>query len=102
MISQNANITRILGSLSPEEVGPTKTRTRSLRKPLWKNVGPGELVWRQGTLWLMAACRWERQYDVPGSVLRFGEVDWSDANPQVHMITQETHIGEWMKWISDG
>ncbi len=65
-------------------------------------MGPGELVWRQGTLWLMAACRWEGQYDVPGSVLRFGEVDWSDANPQVHMITQETHIGEWMKWISDG
>lgn len=70
-------------------------------KPLWKAAGPGELVWRHGTKWLMSRCKWEDKYDVPGSVLRFGEVDWSDAEPQVKMITQEARIREWRKWIGD-
>ena len=30
-----------------------------------------------------------------------GEVDWSDAEPEVRMITQETHIGEWLRRIHD-
>ena len=66
---------------------------------LWPNVGPAELIWASGSRWLMAACQWSDQYEVPGCVLRFGEVDWSEAVPQVSMITDEADIRPWMERI---
>lgn len=68
-------------------------------KPLWKDVGPGEVAWRDGSRWLMCACHYEDGYGVPGSVLRFGEIDWSDAEPEVRMITGESRIADWVRRI---
>ena len=62
-------------------------------------MGPGELVARSGTTWLMAAVRWEDLYGVPGCVLRFGEVDWADETPQVMMITEEAAIELWAEKV---
>ena len=71
------------------------------RKCLWQSVGPAELVWEHDGKWLMAACRWEALYDVPGSVLRFAEVDWAVADPEATVITEEADIRAWLDSIRE-